>query len=103
MLRARPGQRRSSAKNPLHDLLLMLQDRREGDWPDWPRVRIDPFRACHPIIGRLAYAQVHPARERSLAEAQACNQIAGAKEFLARGPCRRNCQGGNSHPLKKEF
>jgi hypothetical protein len=28
---ARPGQRRSSAKNPLHDLLLMLQDRREVD------------------------------------------------------------------------
>ncbi len=27
--------RRSSAKNPLHDLLLMFQDRREGDWPNW--------------------------------------------------------------------
>jgi hypothetical protein len=37
--------RRSSAKNSLHDLLLMLQDRREGDWPNWPCVGIDPFPA----------------------------------------------------------
>jgi hypothetical protein len=28
---ARQGQRRSSAKNPLHDLLLILPDRREVD------------------------------------------------------------------------
>jgi hypothetical protein len=46
--------RRSSAKNPLHDPLLMLQDRREGDQPDRPCVGIDPILARHAIIGRLA-------------------------------------------------
>jgi hypothetical protein len=46
--------RRSSAKNPLHDLLLVLQNRRQGNRPDWPCVGADPIRARHAIIGRLA-------------------------------------------------
>jgi hypothetical protein len=47
--------RRPSAKNPLHDLLLVLQNRRQGNRPDWPCVGIDPIPVSHAIIGRLAY------------------------------------------------
>jgi len=52
----------------MHDPLLVLQNRREGDWPDWPCVGIEPFPARHAIIGRLAYARVlRPKSVHSLA------------------------------------